>query len=185
MDFFTSLIKEGKFINAVDGLTIFINKKNNDGSFSNIFLDDSSKSTSKMIYAKNGNIVDNGKIKIFELYDGKVINNDNKNINIFEFDQINFNLGNFSSSSILVPKVQELPSENLLACSLNNRSKFNFKKHEIFKCNESISDEINQELFKRFHKPLYIPVIAILSCFLIIVPKSNYKYQRNRKIIFQ
>ena len=27
IDFFTSLLKEGKFINAVDGLTIFINKK--------------------------------------------------------------------------------------------------------------------------------------------------------------
>ena len=27
IDFFTSLIKEGKFINVVDGLTIFINKK--------------------------------------------------------------------------------------------------------------------------------------------------------------
>ena len=27
IDFFTSLIKEGKFINAVDGLTIFIKKK--------------------------------------------------------------------------------------------------------------------------------------------------------------
>ena len=43
IDFFTSLIKEGKFINAVDGLTIFINEKNNDGTYSNIFLDDSSK----------------------------------------------------------------------------------------------------------------------------------------------
>ena len=27
IDFFTSLIKEGKFINVVQGLTIFINKK--------------------------------------------------------------------------------------------------------------------------------------------------------------
>ena len=30
IDFFTSLIKEGKFINVVKNLTIFINKKNND-----------------------------------------------------------------------------------------------------------------------------------------------------------
>ena len=32
IDFFTSLIKEGKFINAVDGLTIFIDRKNNDNN---------------------------------------------------------------------------------------------------------------------------------------------------------
>ena len=33
INLFSSLIREGKFINAVDGLTIFIDKKNNDGSF--------------------------------------------------------------------------------------------------------------------------------------------------------
>ncbi len=184
MDFFTSLIKEGKFINVVDGLTIFINKKNEDGTFSNIFLDDSSKEISKMIYAKNGNIVDNEKIKIFKLYDGQVINKDDKKINIFEFEQINFNLGNFASSTIMVPKVQEISSENLLACSLDKWKMFNFKKHEVFKCNPSIINEINQEIFKRLYKPFFIPIIAILSCFLIIVPKNNYRYERNRKIIF-
>ena len=184
MDFFTSLIKEGKFINVVDGLTIFIDKKNEDGTFSNIFLDDSSKETSKMIYAKDGNIIDNEKIKIFKLYDGQVINKDDKKINIFEFEQINFNLGNFASSTIIVPKVQEISSENLLACSLDKWKIFNFKKHKVFKCNPNIINEINQEIFKRLYKPFFIPIIAILSCFLIIVPKNNYRYERNRKIIF-
>ena len=184
MDFFTSLIKEGKFINVVDGLTIFINKKNEDGTFSNIFLDDSSKEISKMIYAKDGNIIDNEKIKIFKLYDGQVINKDDKKINIFEFEQINFNLGNFASSTIIVPKVQEISSENLLACSLDKWKIFNFKKHKVFKCNPNIKNEINQEIFKRLYKPFFIPIIAILSCFLIIVPKNNYRYERNRKIIF-
>ena len=64
MDFFTSLIKEGKFINVVDGLTIFIETKNKNGNYSNIFLDDSSKVISRMIYAKSGEIIDNGSVKI-------------------------------------------------------------------------------------------------------------------------
>ena len=38
VDFFTSLIKEGKFINVTDGLTIFIDRKENDGSFKKYFL---------------------------------------------------------------------------------------------------------------------------------------------------
>ena len=80
IDFFTSLIKEGKFINVVQGLTIFIDGKKKDGSFSNIFLDDSSKSTSKMIYAKNGLIIDNDNKKVFRLYEGKVINKDKKKL---------------------------------------------------------------------------------------------------------
>jgi lipopolysaccharide export system permease protein len=45
IDFFTSLIKEGKFINVVEGLTIFIDKKESNNTFSNIFIDDSSKSS--------------------------------------------------------------------------------------------------------------------------------------------
>ena len=47
IDFFTSLIKEKKFINVVKDLTIFIDKKNEDGSYSDIFIDDSTKKNSR------------------------------------------------------------------------------------------------------------------------------------------
>tara|TARA_Y100000992_G_C21267647_1_gene494840 strand:- start:1528 stop:2646 length:1119 start_codon:yes stop_codon:yes gene_type:complete len=185
IDFFTSLIKEGKFINAVDGLTIFIDDKKKDGSFSNIFLDDSSKSSSKMIYAKNGLIIDNNNKKVFRLYNGKVINKDKKKINAFEFDQIDFNLADYSSSTIVVPKIQEVNSRILLSCStLLNLNDWTFLEYEEFVCNEAIMNDVNQEIFKRFFKPLYIPIITIISCFLIIFPKNTYKYERNKKIIF-
>ena len=49
---------------------------------------------------------------------------------------------------------------------------------------DTIKNEVNQEIFKRFYKPFYIPLIALLCCFLIIIPKNNYKYERNRKIVF-
>ena len=185
IDLFSSLIREGKFINAVDGLTIFIEKKNDDGSFSNIFLDDSSKSTTKMIYAKNGLIIDDANKKVFQLFDGKVINKDKTKINTFEFDQIDFNLAEYSSSTIIAPKIQEINSLVLLDCSnFFNFKNFKINKPDTFRCRESIMPEINQDIFKRFFKPFFIPIIAILSCFLIITPKSNYKYERNKKIIF-
>ena len=60
------MIKEGKFINVVKDLTIFIDKKNKDGSYNDIFIDDSTKENSKMIYAKNGILIDNEKQKIFK-----------------------------------------------------------------------------------------------------------------------
>ena len=185
MDFFTSLIKEGKFINVVDGLTIFIETKNKNGNYSNIFLDDSSKVISRMIYAKSGEIIDNGSVKIFRLYDGRVINKDKEKINVFKFDEIDFNLADYRSSTILVPKVQELPSSVLFACSpLVSYFNYDFIKISSFECNDKISNEINQELFKRYYKPLFIPIIAILSCFLLVVPKNSYKYKRHKKIIF-
>ena len=184
IDFFTSLIKEGKFINVVDGLTIFINKKNLNNSNSEIFIDDSSKNTSKMIYAKNGSIIDNENKKIFQLFDGKVINKDKSKINVFEFDQIDFNLAEYASNTIIIPKIQETPSRYLLGCSLKFLQNKNFFRNNNFKCDGKIKKEINQELFKRFFKPLFIPIIAILSCFLIITPKNSFKYENNKRNIF-
>ena len=182
VDFFTSLIKEGKFINVVKGLTIFIESKNEDGSYTNIFLDDSAKSNSKMIYAKYGIINDSSRSKVFELYEGKVINNENTKINVFEFDQIDFNLADYSSNTITVPKIQEIPSKELLNCLFNLPS----KKKEIdqFKCDQSLKNEVSQELYKRFYKPLYIPIIAIICCFLVVTSKKNISYEGNKKKIF-
>ena len=41
IDFFSSLIKEGKFIDTVSDLTIFIESKDVEGNYINIFLNDS------------------------------------------------------------------------------------------------------------------------------------------------
>ena len=183
IDFFTSLLKEGKFINAVDGLTIFINEKNFDGTFSKIFIDDSSKKVSKIIYAKNGLIIDNDKKKIFRLYNGEIINKNKLELNVFEFEEIDFNLADYSSNTILVAKIQEIPSHILFNCRFNDNKNIRIKKYN-FLCSDSIKDEIEEELFKRFYKPLYIPIISLLCCFLIIVPKNNIFYKRNRNIIF-
>ena len=60
-----------------------------------------------MIYAKNGLIIDDENKKVFQLFDGKVINKDKTKINTFEFDQIDFNLAEYSSSTILVQKFKK------------------------------------------------------------------------------
>ena len=154
-----------------------------DQTFSNIFIDDSTKNNSKMIYAKNGVIIDNNQRKSFQLFNGKVINNEKKKINVFGFEQIDFNLADYSSNSILVPKIQEKSSKNLLTCLLIFQKKISEIKNDI-RCDKSLSKEINQELFKRFYKPLYIPLIALMCCFLILVPKNSFRYSKNKKIIF-
>ena len=182
ISYFSSLIKEGKFINAVNGLTIFIQKKENDGSFENIFIDDSTSSTAKMTYAREGNIIDIENKKVFQLYDGSVINNKKNKINEFNFDQISIDLSNYSTSTILVPKIQETKSIQLIKCSFLREY---FKDDpDARNCNLSINKEINQELFKRFYKPIYILIIAIISCFLIILPKTNSRYNSQLKFTF-
>jgi len=180
IDFFTSLIQERKFINAVKGLTIFIGKKNDNGTYSNIFLDDSTKNTSKMIYAKDGILINEKNQKVFKLYEGKVINNDKSKINVFKFEQIDFNLNNFASNTITLPKIQELSSIDLIKCLVTLEKKI----FTNFRCDQSIFKEIKQELLKRFYKPIYIPIITILCCFLIITSKNDVRHSKIRRIIF-
>ena len=178
VDFFANLMNEGKFLNVVSGLTIFIEKKE-DGKFSNIFIDDSSKGFSRMTYAKTGILVNDDENKKFLLSDGKVININNKKTNTFKFNQINFGLQSYSSNSIIIPKIQETDSRTLLSCVFDKIDK------PSRNCNKNDSiDEVKQELTKRFFKPMYIPVIALISCFLFFSGKFDSRYNKIKIYIF-
>tara|TARA_B110001452_G_scaffold88380_1_gene72356 strand:+ start:291 stop:1394 length:1104 start_codon:yes stop_codon:yes gene_type:complete len=180
VDFFTSLIRERKFVNTVKGLTIFIDKKNQDGSFSDVFIDDSSQLNPRMIFAKNGLLVDDNEDKIFQLYNGKVINNNNTKINIFEFEQINFYLKGFASKTIVAPKVQEMSSKIMIQCLTDKDLLYFFEK---FDCN-NIEKQLKEELLKRFYKPIYIPVIAIMCCYLFFLSRKKTTFFDSKKKIF-
>ncbi len=178
IDFFTNLINEGKFINAVSGLTIYLEKKNAD-NFSNIFIDDSTKRNSRMIYAKNGRIISNKKDKKFVLFDGEVINISENKLNLFKFDKIDFDLLSYGTQTIIKPKIQETNSKQLINC---------FSNKEITKnkanCDLNSLDEVKQELIKRFYKPVYIPLISMLACLILFSSKYSYQYKRYVRYIF-
>jgi lipopolysaccharide export system permease protein len=181
VDFFTSLVREGKFINITKGLTIFIKDKTIDGTFVDIFLEETKSNGSQMIYAKKGILIDNKSNKLFELYDGQVINNDiNNKLNIFSFDKINFNLNNLNSNTITTPKIQELNIIELFNCffKLENVSKVSFV------CNEDLYDEVIFELLKRIYNPVYIPLIALFLCFLLNTSKNEARYKTKVNCIF-
>ena len=188
VDFFPSLIKEGKFIDTVSNLTIFIESQKKDGSYNNIFLKEGYKDgliqniQSQTIYAKKGILINNDNKRYFKLYDGKIINNKNGKIKNAKFESINFNLEKYKSKSTTYPKIQELPSITLFKCLI-----FYFKintqsfKNETIKCDESSIDNALQEFFKRFYKPIYLPLIALISSLLLIKSKEsrNYKFYKN------
>lgn len=181
IDFFTSLIKEGKFINVVSGLTIFINERNEDGTYTNIYLDDSTKKNPKIIYAKKGRLIDNGNQKILRLFNGKVINKENLKINTFEFKQIDFNLKDYSSKSITKTKIQEMHLSDLINCTFDFNEEF---LNKDFRCEQGILSEVKQELLKRLFMPIYLILIAINTCFLITTSKYKINYSKIRNIIF-
>lgn len=180
IDFFTSLIKEGKFINITKGLTIFIEKKGEDGSYKNIFLEENNKNELKMIYADKGILIDDKSQKTFKLFNGRVINIEKSKVNLFDFDQINFNLSNLKSKTIITPKIQEIDTQILLSCFLNIEN----NKFKEFRCENDLIKEVKLELIKRLYKPFYILLIILFSCYLVLFSKNENNYKTKVNLIF-
>ena len=178
VNFFSSLMKPGKFNNLSSDLTIYMNEDNLDGSYNEIFLEDLRDNSSKMIFANRGEFIEEGNLRYFNLYSGEIINYEKNQINIFNFDEIKINLNNLSTKTITVLKVQERLTSNLLNCVMSK----NFDK--IINCDERIISEMKRELFKRLIKPVYIPIITLMCCYLIIRQKKNKDNIRSKFIIF-
>ena len=179
VDFFTSLIKKGKFISVAKDLTIFIDGEKNENLYSDIFIEDNTNDK-RMIYAEKGELINDDLNKVFLLYNGRVINFKGSSVDTFNFEIINFDLSKIKSSTITLPKIQEIKTYILIDCLINKRSNI------IFNCNEKIYPNIKQELFERIIKPIYIPILALIACFLIINSsiKKNYNKFRNYFFMF-
>ena len=190
VDFFPSLIKEGKFIDTVSNLTIFIESKSKDGYFRNIFLkelisEDAEKAKFQIIYAKKGTLISDNDSKYFELYDGKIINKENSNIKSFNFEKINFNLSKYASKTTGYPKIQEVPSYDLFNCLyLDFKKQTNLFEAEYLQCKiESIND-IKEEFLKRFFLPIYLPLLALLCCLLMLTSKESENFNKVKFYLF-
>ena len=195
VDFFPALIKEGKFIDTVSGLTIFIESKDESGDYYNIFLKDLfTKKTNneqveddfQIIYAKSGRLIDSDNNRYFELYNGEMINKENKKITNLSFDKINFNLSKYTSKSTTYPKIQEVPSEDIIKCLyLNYKNKIgDFDDSKFLQCKIESMKAIKQEFLKRFYKPLYIPLLSLISCLLILKSKENDDFDKYKIFLF-
>jgi lipopolysaccharide export system permease protein len=178
VDFFSSLLKPGKFIDIAKNMTIFIEQRNNDESFNNIFIEDN-RNLSRVIYAKKGELILNKKNRKFELFNGKIVNNDKSKINIFNFDKIDLNLSNIKAKTITAPKIQEIKTAWLINCVFKNNLEF-----EYFNCNKRIIPEAKEELFKRIIKPIYIPLLALIACCLIIYSNQMRNFNKIRNLLF-
>ena len=194
VDFFPALIKEGKFIDTVSGLTIFIESKDESGDYNNIFLKDlftkksdgQTEESFQIIYAKKGRLINSNNNRFFELYEGEMINKENKKITNFTFDKINFNLSKYKSKSTTYPKIQEVPSRDIIECLyLNYRNKISdFDNTKFLQCKIESMNAIKQEFLKRFYKPLYLPLLSLISCLLILKSKENDDFDKFKIFLF-
>jgi len=177
-----SVLKSNDFSDNFKGVTFYINEKNSQNEFIDIFIKDSAgnlntisgdANTSKdtTIFSKMGAIVNNKLI----LIDGTIQTLNNKNeIKNVDFEKTEFSLSNFSTRTILQPKIQETSSLILFACLKNNFS-------ENCRFNKSKNDVI-ETLSRRIGMPLYIPLISVIVSFLLTYRK-NEKYNFFKKYV--
>ena len=190
LDFFESILKPKKFVDVVENLTIYFEKRNKNGVLENIFLNDkSSPNESQTTIAKTGMFEMRGDKKILILYDGKTINFINGKTSEFQFSKTDFNISNFSTQTITHQKIQETSTIDLINCSLifNNLKKdIDDKiKNEINNCNISSLEEIYKEVYSRLIKPLYITFLITLSLLLILKSKNDHTFKKYKiKIYF-
>ena len=188
IDFFPSLFQEGKFIDVVENLTIFIESEKPNGTYNNIYLKEINNSldnSSRVIYAKKGYLQNSNERKYLELLSGDIVNINDSKTNNFSFDKINFDLSDYTSKSTTFPKIQELNSKLLIKCLVYDaKGKAKDLKSEIFICGKSTIKSVKEEVFKRFYKPLYLLLLSMIACLIFFISKENKRFTLYKYIIF-
>jgi lipopolysaccharide export system permease protein len=189
LDFFESTLKPKKFVDVVQNLTIYYEKKNENGELINMFLNDkSSPNESQTTIAKTGKFEMRGDRKILVLYDGKTINNVNRKTSEFNFSKTDFNISNFSTHTVTHQKTQETSTKDLVLCLLiiNNLKKdINNKiRRELNNCSLMNLVNVYKEIYSRLIKPIYVIFLVAISLLLILKSKSDQAFKAHKFKIY-
>ena len=171
--YISSLFKVRQFNDAVEGLTIFVDKKHDNKILKNIFIQDDGKilskagETSSTIFAEYGHVSNNQKNLV--LYNGSIqtLKTDGK-INIIKFKKTVLNLSEISTKSVVESKMQETSTMDILLCIQNK----NVSMHNCDSSKKSLMDQ-KIEINKRFGTPFYIPLISLMCSFLLTSRKDK------------
>ena len=183
-----SILKVNDFSDSFKGVTFYIDEKNSNGEFINLFIKDVNgnlntilseveKSNNTTIFSEKGIVVGNKLI----LFNGTIqtlnINRELKNI---DFKKTELSLINFSTRTIKQPKIQETSSYILFQCLIDK----NIDK-DLLNCPASNNRKVVIEaLSRRAGMPLYIPLISIIASFLLIYKKEKKNNFLKKYIIF-
>ena len=187
INYLENFVKPKIFNDAVKGLTIYSNSKDEFGNLNEIYLKKGSGDNFQITFAKEGRFKQIGNNQFLELNFGETISVINDKITNFKFKKTDFNLSNFEDNTTTYKKTQEVATLDLVKC-YHKLMNFDFIKidenFEVENCRTDNIDNIIKELYKRIIIPLYIPVLILISLMLIFRSKENINYSRYRILIF-
>jgi len=185
VNFFGNFIKPQRFNDTIKDVTIYSERKDNEGNLFNLYLKKQiDQNNFQITYAKKGVFKEFNNIPVLVLFDGATITGKNDKITNFSFSKSDFPLNNFSSNTTTYKKTQELSSFRLLKCLqlLNSKKKVDEKKIE--NCSKENLQNIYKELYKRFLIPFYIPLLVLIPFLLILSSKESSNYSKLKIITF-
>ena len=187
VNFFGNFIKPQRFNDTIKGVTIYSEKKDQDGKLYNLYIKkEINNEDIQITYAKKGEFRELDNQPIIVLYDGQTVTEKNNDITIFSFSKSDFLLKNFQSNTILHKKTQEVDTLSLFKCILSiyylNEKKI--KNLNIENCTKENYTNIIKEIYKRIFIPIYIPLLMLVPLILIISSKENTNYSRLKLITF-
>ena len=190
VDFLDSFVKPKKFNDNIKGLTIYAEKKFDNGILEKLYLKKTEiNGDFQITIAKRGEFKNFINSQVLMLFDGQTINSVNNKITNFYFSKSDLNLSSLNTDIVTVDKMQETKTKNHIDCLKKYFKKdlsLNTKQNTFINHNCSI-DALNnlfQELYKRFIVPFFIPILILTSLFLVVYSKENKSYQKKKFFIF-
>ena len=159
-----SLVKKNNFNSPLKKLTIFVNKNDNKGNLEKIYIFEELKT----IIAKKGRVVNINDNNYLELVDGFIHEkNQQQNITVVKFEKTIFDFTKYQTE---ITKYTKLAEQSTL---------WLFKNYKLSK-----SKDILEEIHKRIVKPLFIPFVAFLCCFLLYTNNEKINLTKLKIFIF-
>ena len=180
INFFENFIKPQRFNDTLKGVTIYTEKKDNNGNLYNLYLKkELNKKDFQLTYASRGIFKEFDNTAVLILYDGESITKKNDEITNISFSKSDFPLNNVETNTTTYKKTQELSSLSLFKC-INNLVILNKKENDINieNCRINNLKNIYKEIYKRFIIPFYIPLLVLINYILIYQSKENTGYNK-------
>ena len=188
LNFFDNFIKPQKFNDTIRGVTIYSDKKDENGNLTNLYLKKDIGNDFQITYAKKGQFKQIGNTPILVLYNGATITSKDNEITNISFSKSDFSLLNIETNTTTYKKTQEISSLKLIMCISKyfklEKKETLLKVTNIENCSNKNIQNIIKEFYKRFIIPFYIPLLSIIPFLLITSSKENSNYNRLRLVTF-
>ena len=163
--FVNALVKKNNFNSPFNNLTVYVGENDNRGNLEKVYLFENNKT----IIAKQGKVLNANNKNYLQLIDGFIHEkNQNNKIQIIKFEKTLYDFTKYQSNLTTYPKHQE----RSFLWLLNEFKKNKKQKSVLF------------EIHKRIFKPLFIPIIALLCCFILYGNNEKFNLIKLRFLTF-